>query len=213
MTRSGVPDMYRATGQRMMTKADGNRADRWCILRTAGARTLLLAQALNDAGMEAYTPTVLSSHRAPRRRAKVKTLVAGMPTFVFVRSSHVSDLEWLLRPEITSPLPPFAFFRYYGRRVEVRDAEIAKVRRQETAQIERVSGVKARAAAFGVGETIMLTAGSFAGLPGIVRQSDGRHTLVVFGNSLEVQIGTSHLREQTVNASSSKQDDLAHMAK
>ncbi|HCB75295.1 MAG TPA: hypothetical protein DEP91_03855 [Sphingomonas bacterium] len=204
--------MYRATGQTMMMMAEGNSADRWSILRTAGARTLLLAQALNDAGMETYTPTVLSRHRAPRRRAKVETLVAGMPTFVFVRSTFVPDLEWLLRPEITSPLPPFSFFRYYGRRVEVRDTEIAKVRRQEAAQIERVSGVKQRAAAFGVGETIMLTGGSFAGLPGIVRQSDGRHTLVVFGNALEVQIGTSQLREQTVNASSSKQDDLARMA-
>lgn len=124
-------------------------ANRWCILRTSGGRTLKLADSLIEAGFEAWTP------RRTFKRPKVGrcTLIDGrkptiemeapiLPTFVFARASHLFNLE-ALASDPASPHPAFSIFRYSDFREAnriplVSDSEVRGLQDAERAATEAI---------------------------------------------------------------------------
>lgn len=188
-------------------KASDMDNDRWCILRTAGPRTLLLWRSLVDAGIDAWTPVFVERRRAPRSKVVKETDTAGMPTFVFVRQQHRADLARLLLPHALNPHPPFSLFRYFGKVVTIRDRELHRLREIETERDRRAKArqaserkrLKLHAEPFEAGDRVRLETGMFGGLDAVIEASDGRHTMVVFGAKLRVEIETLQLREQMVN--------------
>lgn len=168
---------------------------RWCILRTAGPRTLLLVDSLNRHGVRAWTPTTTARRRKSRRSPSFVVRQAAMlPTFVFADADHLGELCRYERSPV-SPHPPYSVFRYYHRAPLVGDAAIEALR-----MFERQAVPKAERRTVPVGSTIRLPDGPFAGLDGIVQASDGGYTLVAFGGRMEVKIETFILSENTIRA-------------
>ena len=67
-------------------------SDRWCILRTSGARTLALADLLTRAGFEAWSPRKTLKRMKPGvkprldgTRPTIEIDTPILPTFVFAR--------------------------------------------------------------------------------------------------------------------------------
>jgi hypothetical protein len=170
-----------------------NKAEAWCILRTAGPRTLPLVASLLEAKIEAWTPVALVRRRKPRSPAKVEVRAPMTPTFVFVREVHMPELSLLARSPI-SPHPPFSLFRFDGRVPVIADRDIDALRSAERQAVPRR---KRRTLA--VGTAVRPHEGAYAGLDGVVRQSDGRYTLVAFGGWMNVQIETFLLTGDAVH--------------
>lgn len=166
--------------------SDGKRPVRWCILRTAGQRTVPLAASLAAAGFEAWTPQQTQSRRLPRgSKAKVERIVSMMPTFVFVRADTLPDLVDIMALPV-SPHPPFSIFRWNGRIPLIGDSEIEGLRTEERKVIP-----KAKQRVFTPGEKVHLPEGAaFGGLTGVVEGRDGKHTLVCFGGATSFKIAT-----------------------
>lgn len=182
--------------------------DRWCILRTAGPRTLPLARSLQAAGIEAWTPSEMVKRRIPRSKSSRQTEVAFTPTYVFVRAYHLPRLTAHLFSGI-NPHPPFSIFRYYGETVLVSDAAIAGLREVQVAS-ERRNAVreqhrrtKGHGVPFERGAPIQAITGPFTGVSGVVEESNGRQTLVLFGGSLRIKIETCKLRGDSVATTAS----------
>jgi transcription antitermination factor NusG len=181
---------------------------RWGILRTAGPRTLPLARSLQDAGIEAWTPSETVRRRVPRSKVSRQTEVAFTPTYVFVRAPYLARLAATLVSGI-NPHPPFSIFRYYGETVFVSDAAIDGLREVQAASEKRTAlrtqhqRSKKHGMPFDAGQSIEVTTGPFTGLPGIVQESDGRQTLVLFGGNLRIKIETSILRADGVATTAS----------
>jgi transcription antitermination factor NusG len=159
----------------------------WCILRTAGARTLPLTQSLNAAGIQAWTPTAMVKRRKHRSPGHVEVQAPMLPTFVFVHADHLPELKRMARSPI-NPHPAFSVFRFDGRVPEIADREIEALR-----IVERRAVPRRRRPTLQVGTLIRPDEGAYAGLEGVVQQSDGRFTLVAFGGWMEVQIETLRL--------------------
>nr|WP_317892391.1 hypothetical protein [uncultured Sphingomonas sp.] len=174
-------------------------AARWCILRTHGGRTLALAKSLADAGIAAWTPVEQIRRRIPRSKTKEQVFraVPYMPTYVFAPDSDLGELR-RLEAALNNPHPGFSIFRHCGATVRVSDAEVQRLRRMEDESQRRMrQSLKERAEPLPPGTTVAL-GGAFAGLAGIVEESDGRHTLLLFGTALRVTIETSTLRQDGV---------------
>lgn len=183
---------------------------RWCILRTAGPRTLPLARSLVEAGLDAWTPIFVERRRTPRSKVMKETETAAMPTFVFVADRHYADLARLLLPHAPSPHPPFSIFRYCGDVVRVEDAELGRLReieadrrRKSDERINRAARrVKRRGEPFDGGDTIKIASGPFAGFTAVVEDSDDRRTRLtfhLFGRISHVEVGTSQLRSDLLS--------------
>jgi hypothetical protein len=99
-------------------------AQRWCILRTSGGRTLALARSLSDAGLDVWTPVQSLTKRRGRTRERVAYDAPIMPTFVFARAQHLADLE-RIRELPAGTHPGFSIFRYLGRIPLISDLEVA----------------------------------------------------------------------------------------
>jgi len=169
--------------------------DAWCILRTAGARTLPLMKSLEKAGLSAWTPLRIHRRRRPRSKQLVEREVAIMPTFVFVRKQHAIELLTIAANPV-NPHPAFSIFRHNGRLVDVQDREIAGLRAEEDrwAKAER----KTRCRRFDTGSTVRVTDGPAQGLEGIVEESDGQFALVCFGGAIRFKVGTWLLGDEQV---------------
>lgn len=109
----------------------------WCILRTAGPKTLKLVEALNAAGIEAWTParTVRRqkpgrSTRADGKRPTVDVAVPILPTFVFARARHKAQLRWLSSLRFKAA-PDFSIMMHAGRVPEIADRDVAGLRDAE----------------------------------------------------------------------------------
>ncbi len=111
---------------------------RWCILRTAGSRTLPLARSLAEAGVNAWTPTAIADRRRGRSRVRVEAEAAILPTFVFAPANLV-DALLDLESAPTSPHPSFSLFRHNGRVALVAAAEWLAVAASELAGYRRLS--------------------------------------------------------------------------
>lgn len=175
-----------------MTARD-HEPDSWCILRCAPARTLLLATSLNEGGLEAWTPTATVKRRRPGGRSGVEARdVPLTPTFVFARAVALPELQREAR-DPRSAHPSFSVFRYYGQIPILSDREVERLR-----VAERQSTPKALRRTFAPGSTVRPSEGPYAGMNGIVRHSDGRHTLVAFGGWMDVKIETFAIRSADV---------------
>lgn len=160
---------------------------RWCILRTAGPRTLPLASSLDAAGIEAWTPIEMVKRRIPRKPGRVEKAAPLLPTFVFVPEVHLSDL-WRISRMIVSPHPAFAFFRHNGAVPLIAQREVDKLR-----VLENRMTPKRRRPTMAIGAEVIPTDGAFAGMTGVVVESDGKATLVAFGGWMNLKIETSIL--------------------
>ncbi|WP_129586367.1 transcription termination/antitermination protein NusG [Sphingomonas montana] len=170
----------------------------WCILRMSGPRTLTLVRSLVAAGIEAWTPTVTRSIRVPRSKAKRERDFPIMPTFVFAHARHLPELRRCLGLP-SNPHPAFSIFRHGGRIPLITDREIESVRAIETQgqEARRLAHQQAMDAArrakrhhVEVGSEVEIPEGGFAGLTGIVEESDGKFALVCFGGSLRVKVAS-----------------------
>lgn len=113
----------------------------WCILQTAGGRTLPLARSLTAAGVEVWTPVRTIRRPAPgqrrrlvmgQRRKMIEVDVAILPGFVFARASALSDLVRISFDE-GSRHPAFTVFQVAGRAPLVGDTSVAGLRAEEAA--------------------------------------------------------------------------------
>lgn len=111
----------------------------WCILQTAGGRTLPLARSLTAAGVEVWTPVRTIRRPAPgqrrrlvmgQRRKMIEVDVAILPGFVFARASALTDLVRISFDE-GSRHPAFTVFQVAGRVPLVSDASVAGLRQEE----------------------------------------------------------------------------------
>jgi transcription antitermination factor NusG len=165
--------------------------ENWCILRTSGRKTILLADSLKRHGVEAWTPREIRKQRLPRSRAVEERTIAIMPTFVFARASHLGYLANETQ-NYKSPHPQFSVQLYQNRFPLIADGELRALRDAErkTIPLEKVSG-------YNPGDIVRIGQGGFAGLSGIVQTSDGKHTMIAFsGSKLAVKISTLLLREE-----------------
>lgn len=180
----------------------------WVILRTAGRSTLPLAKSLAGAGYEVWTPIERLTKRRPRTRACDELRVPMTPTYVFARARHIYELIALaanpgrnhdgfsvFRNDIGVPL--IADRSLDGLRAHEETAE----RRQQ--EIARRRQGKLKGDSYAIGETVRIPDGSFAGMDGMVEDSDPRNTMVLFGGSLRLKISTFILRQNGVRDSDS----------
>ncbi len=183
-----------------------SRAGDWCILRTGGPATLRLASSLQDAGIDAWTPTEHIRRRVPRAQTKEWRIAPLAPTYVFVRSIHLADLRQIERAEI-SPHPRFSIFRYYGETVFVRHAALHPLRaiqqesyRDALPASGRRPG-KPRGVAYEHGDIVKITDGAFNGFEAFVEVSDSlttRLTVGIFGRDTGITVPTLQLRAAAV---------------
>lgn len=174
---------------------DREAIDRWCILRTTGARTIPLARSLAEAGIEAWTPVKTVEVREGRARRRASKDMPIAPTFVFVRACHLPDLGIICRLFV-SPHPGFSIFRYAGRTPLVSDTEIKGLRLEE----ERgwIKELRKERHAFAVGQRLNMPDGAFSGMTGVVESSDGKLVLVNLGGNFMVKVEAWHVREQAL---------------
>lgn len=125
------------TGRKIDSSSDSKP---WCILRTSGPQTLKLAEYLQRAGFDAWTPIkrfrryrkLMDGGRAPSGEATAPIL----PTFVFVRAAHLPALADM-RVDPTSQHPGFSIFQVAGKIPRLKNAQIAGMRAaQEAADAE-----------------------------------------------------------------------------
>lgn len=163
----------------------GDAAQRWCILRTSGGRTLPLVRSLTDIGMEAFTPTETRKHKLRGgKTGTVEKSVPMMPTFVFVRERHLAGLFDILRLPV-SPHPSFSFFRHLGEVQCTPDREVERLR-----DAEQRSKPRAARPTLPVGATVKPKEGPYVGMSGVVQSSKNGNCLVFFGGWMTVEIET-----------------------
>lgn len=164
-------------------------SDHWFILRTAGPRTLSVADSLKEGGFDVWTPVGAASKRKPRKPGVQAKPVAVMPTYVFAREHH---LHALLRLAVqpASSHPPFSVFRWDGRIPLIADRSLEYLRRGEARFLRRMKeGQPLRN--FAAGERVQVAEGGFAGMSGMVETSRGKFTLVCFpGFSMPIKVAT-----------------------
>jgi transcription antitermination factor NusG len=179
----------------------------WCILRTNGRRTLTLAQSLNAAGIEAWTPRETRKRRLPRGRKGFKeTEEPIVPSFVFARAIHLPDLLRVLAMPL-SPHPSFSIFQHAGRAPVVADREIAHL--QSAEDNARRAQLKTRRHDVEIGTKVCPTDGAFAGLEGVVEKVSGRSAQVRFNNCFVVTVATWLLIDEAVEGPPSRMGSAA----
>lgn len=183
--------------------------DGWCILRTRGANTMKLAASLTASGLDAWTPIEILTKRKGRARDRVEEKAAILPTYVFARSAHINDLLRICGL-LVSPHPGFSIFRQYDRIPIIAERDIASLKAAEEAaaltQRKRVRNVVP------IGTSIRVSEGAFAGMSGIVEQSDGKSAIVAFGGNFRVSIASWLLPQDLLEATESNSDAAARAA-
>lgn len=169
----------------------------WLVLRTSAPRTLPLSRSLAAAGFDVWTPMVTTKRRLPRRKTKVERDAPILPTFVFARAYHLSDLL-RARTRTPSPHPPFSVFHYFGRIPLIADGQMGSLRiEEERAALayakdkdrERLAELKAKAKDFAVGESVTVPQSAFAGMTGVVESKKGKSAVIDFGGGKTITIG------------------------
>lgn len=184
----------------------GNRARDWCIIQTSSAGTLALAAALNEAGIEAWTPTCVSVKRMGKARDRVEQIIPLMPTFVFARFANLDEIADMARAPapvfmvwdkqerrmVMRGRPHFRIFRHGQAFAAVSDRELDKLRIAERRgrPLEHVH-------IFGPGEPVRLGPGlGFDGLIGHIEEVKGSYATVrftLFGRHPKVKVNARNL--------------------
>lgn len=161
----------------------------WCIVRTAGAGTLGVHDALVEAGYDAWTPVGTVIKRVGRERDRVEQRAALLPTFAFVRYDRLPDLLDLARSPgqvcqvwdsearrmVAKGMPHFSVFRYGKGYPAVTDRELDRLR-----QIERRGKPVDQVRIFRPDEDVRYPSLGFEGLIGKVERVKGRYAFVSF---------------------------------
>lgn len=162
----------------------------WCIIQTSSAGTLAVTEALNDAGIEAWTPTCVEVKRVGKSRDRVEQIVPLLPTFAFARYGRLRDILELAhapapvymvwdrdqRRMVMRGRPYFRVFRLGQIYPAVADHELDKLRIAERhgRPIEQVRIFKS-------GEQVRLARGAgFDGLVGEIQEVKGNSATVRF---------------------------------
>jgi hypothetical protein len=199
----------------------------WCILRMAGPRTLKVVEALNAAGLDAWTPTRRALKRRHRStKEKVEFLAPITPTFAFVRAHHLDTLRAAMALPL-SPFPAFSIYQWAGRIPAVSDGDITGFRLEEEAEVERfqielaeyqvehekdqrgrlrlayeAERLKHQRGALQrqmpAGSQVSIGTDSFAGMVGTVISSNHREAWVDVGGKFPLRIDTWLLAEKPV---------------
>lgn len=168
--------------------------DYWCILRTAGPRTLPLTRSLAAAGFDVWTPVQTGARRKPRSQTTTEFEAPIVPTFVFARADRINDLRRIASLPV-NPHPAFSVFHPFDSAPLIADAEIDGLRRYERRcnEIATRNKAKAHRREFAIGEGVNVLDGAWQGLSGIVEAGDGKQARVSFGGNLCVTIATFYL--------------------
>lgn len=177
----------------------------WCILRMAPARTLAVAQSLQEAGVAVWTPTAIEVRRAGRARKREEREVAVLPGIVFADFGALHRLIGLSRSPgmiyrvwdaearkmVARSHPPFSVFRHLGQYPSVSDRALAPLRKFD----RRARVPRAEAPSFDRGQQVRTDAAGFDGLTGVVEKTRGQLVFVVFpGLEIPVRIAPHLLR-------------------
>jgi len=178
-------------------------AKRWCILRTSSRSTISLAESLEQAGFETWTPIAVAEKRISRARDRVEILSPLMPSFVFASADGVSDLFRLSADPLKRHVD-FSVFHFGDRVPVISDRELETLRdiegNRHSARILRERRQKHRAEPIAVGQVVRISEGPFGGLEGIVEESNGRDTVMCFGG-MKVKVDTFILRSDVIAVS------------
>lgn len=186
--------------------------DRWCILRTGGARTLALATSLSAAGIDAWSPTALSYVAATKRHAAGHRVAPIVPTFVFARASHLDDL-FRIHALPVSPHAGFGILQMAGRvpligdrslaalrdeearadrmyqaQLGAADAEESRRRRADALRTEKArrKALRAEVKVMDAGASVTVSdAPALAGMVGTIMSGNGRSYVVAFGGVIQ----------------------------
>lgn len=163
----------------------------WFVLRTSGARTLVLANSLRSVGYDVWTPVKTLSKRRPRSTELREIVAAVLPSYVFAKVEHLSSLM-IEADRIISPHPQFSVFRYCGKVPTISDLALTNLRK-----IERRNMPEKAARMFATGDKVRMTEGAYAGLTGIVKTGRGRYTMVLLaGARIPVKISSMLLVDE-----------------
>lgn len=171
---------------------------RWCILRTAGGRTLKLAKSLVDAGFEAWSPTLLIGPD--------KCPAPIVPTYVFANAGHL----WTLVEISEDPSQPhggFSVFRHRDRFPVIRDEELEPLRYEE-----RKGVPPDQRRQFLPGELVRVTCGPGTGKQGVVEYAKGKFAVVDFGGSMRTKIAAFILQPIVAHSGSTGNGTAARAA-
>lgn len=180
-------------------------ASRWCILRTAPSRTLLLVASLMAVDIPTWTPTEVQKKRVTRngnreRQVRAVPIVPGivfadydrLPRLVSIsRSPGMVYQSWDAdqRRMVTRDHPPFAVFRHLDSYPSVSDRALDPLRLEE-----RKATPMTKARSFRPGEEVRCPGSGFDGMVGIVQSTKGKWTLVLFpGFRVPVDIAPQRL--------------------
>lgn len=174
---------------------------RWCILTTAGPRTLPLVAALAHAGMTAWTPSRFERKvgRGKQRDKVVQVEVPITPTFVFVSADHLADLL-RIRALPVSPYPAFRLLRHGDRIPVVSNAGLASLRAAEEKFARSL--LKTTRRSVPVGTRVRMSKGAFAGMTGVVEGGTDKEARVNFGHGFIVSIASYLLGTDVVQEAS-----------
>lgn len=178
-------------------------AEGWIILRTKGRHTLSLAKSLAEDGYEVWTPSRTRNIVIPKANARREVTLPLLASFVFARSSHLIDLlqlaELPVKPRRGAGLRQAAhsdfsvFHDHDGRRIPiVSDRELENLRALEAKLAIPIRKKKARA--YAKGEHVRIDEGSFAGMTGVVKESNRGTAEVCFGGRYTVKISAFLLK-------------------
>lgn len=172
---------------------------RWCILITAGPRTLPLAKSLAGAGMTAWTPSRMQRKvgRGKQRDKQVQVELPITPTFVFVAAEHLAEIL-RIRALPVSPYPAFRVLRHGDRIPLVSNAGLASLRAAEDRFAQSL--LKTTRRSVPIGATVRLSKGAFAGMTGIVEGGTDKEARVNFGHGFIVSIASYLLGTDVVQA-------------
>jgi transcription antitermination factor NusG len=180
----------------MMSVARGaDLSGKWCILRTAGQRTLKLAQSLSDAGFEVWAPEQVTRVQVPRSSRMVEKRGAILPTFVFARADRLLDLLGVLALPV-NPHPRFNLLRMHDGRVPAIDDRMlnslraAEERAGERAHRAARAALKRQRLHIERGTKVRMEEGVYAGLRGIVERCDGKVAVVSSPGRHDVTVPT-----------------------
>lgn len=152
----------------------------WIILRMASGDTLRVARSLSAAGLTVWTPVERKKQRMKLDRSRIVKETALMPSYVFGRAEHLTEL---VRLEVlpTGDHPRFSVFRYLGGVPLIADEQLAPVREAEnesTAAYRQWLRRGKKAPVLEAGTEVRATEGGFAGMGGVVEGQRGQYTLV-----------------------------------
>jgi transcription antitermination factor NusG len=167
----------------------------WCILRTGSADTLRALKSLSEAGVTVWTPTEKRFGKMPRTQAPFDKTTALMPSYLFARAEHVTELLRLAMAP-GGEHPRFSVFRYGEGIPLIADAELNPLREEEDRKgrvFDRWRRRGRKGPKLQPGTHVRMPEGPFAGIGGIVQDVQGQFTLVnidVFGKQHSLKVAS-----------------------